>query len=95
MPFRLIPVEEQAEIVRRVEVLFALANSLEAQYLQAKTKVDKLTQSVLAKAFRGELVPQDPFDEPAYKLLERIKAQKNVESESPKKLKRKVASTRK
>jgi len=36
--------------------------------------VDKLTQSILAKAFRGELVPQDPNDEPAEKLLARIRA---------------------
>jgi len=38
--------------------------------------VDKLTQSILAKAFRGELVPQDPNDEPASVLLEEIKAGK-------------------
>ena len=36
--------------------------------------VDKLTQSILAKAFRGELVPQDPNDEPMERLLERIRA---------------------
>ena len=36
----------------------------------------RLTQSILAKAFRGELVPQDPSDEPANVLLERIKAQR-------------------
>jgi type I restriction enzyme, S subunit len=34
--------------------------------------VERLTPSVLAKAFRGELVEQDPDDEPAEKLLERI-----------------------
>jgi len=38
--------------------------------------VDKLTQSILAKAFRGELVPQDPNDEPALFLLEKIRAEK-------------------
>ncbi len=43
--------------------------------------MDKLSQSVLAKAFRGELVHQDPNDEPAEKLLERIMAEKaKVES---------------
>ncbi len=38
--------------------------------------MDKLTQSILAKAFRGELVPQNPNDEPASVLLKRIKAEK-------------------
>ena len=38
--------------------------------------MDKLTQSILAKAFRGELVPQDPNDEPASVLLERIKVER-------------------
>jgi type I restriction enzyme S subunit len=41
---------------------------LEARYRTAKTHVVKLTQSILAKAFRGELVPQDPSDEPAVAL---------------------------
>jgi type I restriction enzyme, S subunit len=38
--------------------------------------VDKLTQSILAKAFRGELAPQDPDDEPASALLEKIANEK-------------------
>ena len=70
------PLTEQHEIVRRVEELFALADRIEARYQKAKAQVDKLTQSILAKAFRGELVPQDPNDEPASALLKRIKAQK-------------------
>ncbi|MGF7114662.1 type I restriction enzyme S subunit [Pseudomonas laurylsulfatiphila] len=68
--------EEQTEIVRRVEQLFAFADQLEAKVASAKTRIDHLTQSILAKAFRGELVPQDPNDEPASVLLERIKAQR-------------------
>ena len=74
LPFILPPVAEQKEIVRRVESLFTLADHLEARYKKGKAYVDKLTQSILAKAFRGELVPQDPNDEPADKLLERIRA---------------------
>ncbi|MBI5739159.1 MAG: restriction endonuclease subunit S [Nitrospirae bacterium] len=70
------PLPEQQEIVRRVEALFALADQIEARYTRAKAYVDKLTQSILAKAFRGELVPQDPNDEPASELLERTKAEK-------------------
>lgn len=73
----LLPVrEEQIEIVRRVEQLFAFADQLEAKFASAKNRIDHLTQSILAKAFRGELVPQDPNDEPASVLLERIKAQR-------------------
>jgi len=51
------PLPEQQEIVRRVESYFTLADQLEARYRKAKTHIDKLTQSILAKAFRGELVP--------------------------------------
>lgn len=67
---------EQQEIVRRVEVLFTLVDQIEARYANAARQVEKLTQSILAKAFRGELVPQDPNDEPASKLLHRIKQQR-------------------
>lgn len=66
---------EQTEIVRRVDQLFAFADQLESKVASAKSRIDHLTQSILAKAFRGELVPQDPNDEPASVLLERIKAQ--------------------
>lgn len=72
------PFAEQEEIVRRVEALFALADQIEARYAKAKAHVEKLTQSILAKAFRGELVPQDPNDEPASKLLERIRSRESV-----------------
>jgi type I restriction enzyme S subunit len=68
------PFEEQTEIVRLVEQYFALADTLEKNLANAKQRVDNLTQSILAKAFKGELVPQDPSDEPADKLLARIKA---------------------
>ena len=52
------PIEEQAEIVRRVEKLFAYAERLEARYTSASEHVERLTPSLLAKAFRGELVSQ-------------------------------------
>lgn len=66
------PIEEQTEIVRLVDQYFAFADTIEAQVKKAQVWVDNLTQSILAKAFRGELVAQDPSDEPADKLLERI-----------------------
>ena len=77
--FNLPPLPEQHEIVRRVEALFALADQIETRYAKAKTHVDRLTQSILAKAFRGDLVPQDPNDEPASVLLERIQSQRQEE----------------
>ncbi len=67
---------EQIEIVRRAEQLFAFADQLNARIKAAQVRINLLTQSVLARAFRGELVPQNPTDEPAGVLLERIKAQR-------------------
>lgn len=67
-------IEEQLEIVRRAEELLAYADRIESRYQAARARVDKLTPAILAKAFRGELVPQDPNDEPASVLLERIQA---------------------
>ena len=75
---------EQKEIVRRVEQLFAFADKIEARYTKAKAMLDKLPQSILAKAFRGELVPQNPDDEPASMLLERIKAEKEKSAKEKK-----------
>ncbi|MBD8237547.1 restriction endonuclease subunit S [Pseudomonas fluorescens] len=71
--FTMPPLSEQNEIVSRVEQLFALADQMEAKVASAQNRIDHLTQSILAKAFRGELAPQDPNDEPASVLLERIK----------------------
>ncbi len=65
-------IEEQAEIVQRVDALFAMADRIEARCNAARTQAQRLTPLLLAKAFRGELVPQDPNDEPACKLLARI-----------------------
>jgi type I restriction enzyme S subunit len=74
---------EQAEIVRRVDLLFDFAERLEARLNQAQTAVDRLTPSLLAKAFRGELVPQDPADEPAAELLKRLAARREAEPARP------------
>lgn len=73
--FPLAPENEQIEIVSRVDQLFDHADNIEARYLKAKAMLDKLPQSILAKAFRGELVPQDPDDEPPSALLERIRTE--------------------
>ncbi|MCX7512572.1 restriction endonuclease subunit S [Frateuria hangzhouensis] len=76
LPVPLPPLSEQTEIVRRVEQLFAFADQLEAKVAAARQRIDMLTQSILVKAFRGELVPHDPNDEPASVLLERIRAKR-------------------
>ncbi len=81
---KLPPLPEQREIVRRVDELFALADRAEASYQAAMERVDSIEQAILAKAFRGELVPQDPNDEPAEELLKRILAEKaRLEAERP------------
>ncbi len=73
--------KEQKEIVRLVDQYFAFADTIEAQVKKAQARVDNLTQSILAKAFRGELVPQNDDDEPAEVLLERIvQARKEAEA---------------
>lgn len=74
--------EEQSEIVRRVEKLFTFADRLEERLSQAQAAVQKLTPALLAKAFRGELVPQDPNDEPANELLRRLQ-ESRTESTKP------------
>ncbi|EPT8080868.1 restriction endonuclease subunit S [Vibrio vulnificus] len=84
---------EQKEIVRLVDQYFAFADTIEAQVKKAQARVDNLTQSILAKAFRGELVPQDPNDEPADKLLERI-AEARKEAEALAKTAKKAQSTK-
>ncbi|ECE0517034.1 restriction endonuclease subunit S [Salmonella enterica subsp. enterica] len=76
--------KEQAEIVRRVEQLFAWADTIEKQVNNALTRVNSLTQSILAKAFRGELTAQWRAENPslisgensAAALLEKIKAER-------------------
>jgi type I restriction enzyme S subunit len=76
------PLEEQKEIVRRVEERFARIDKLEQEYQKAVKLCDRLEQATLAKAFRGELVSQDPNDEPASVLLERIRAEQQSKTQA-------------
>lgn len=84
LPVNLPIVAEQTEIVRRVEILFAYADRLEARLQTARTTADRLTPALLAKAFRGELVPQDPNDEPATELLRRLREARAAEAPAKK-----------
>lgn len=81
--FDLPSLDEQAEIVRRVEKLFAYAERLEARYLSASERVERFTPSLLAKAFRGELVGQDPNDESASALVGRIRETRDAQKAGP------------
>ena len=63
---------EQAEIVKRVEILFSKAKEIEEKYKTLKQKIDNLPQTILAKAFKGELLEQLPTDGDARELLEDI-----------------------
>jgi len=72
-PVALPALDEQYEIARRVGELFAMADRLDGRVLSAQAIVERTTPSALAKAFRGELVPQDPNDESASKLLARLR----------------------
>ena len=76
IPVPVPPREEQQEIVRRVESLFAKAEKIEASYQKLKVKIEQLPQALLAKAFRGELVEQLPTDGDARELLEVIRKAK-------------------
>lgn len=69
-------VDEQKKIISLVEENFLFADQIQQRVKDAQSRINNLTQSILAKAFRGELVPQDPSDEPASELLERIKKER-------------------
>lgn len=75
LPILLPCLKEQKEILCKIQILLEKADKVEAQFLEAKSRLDRLTQSILAKAFRGELVSQNDKDESAEALLKRIKAE--------------------
>lgn len=63
-------------LVSQLDAAFARADRLEAEAARARALLDRFEAAILARAFRGELVPQDPNDEPANVLLDRIRAQR-------------------
>jgi len=75
LPIPLCSLAEQQEIARRIQMAFAWIDRLASETTNARKLIDHLDQAILAKAFRGGLVPRDPNDEPAGVLLERIKAE--------------------
>lgn len=91
LPIKLTGLDEQNEIVRRIDAAFRWIDRLASEATSARKLLDRLDQAVLTKAFRGELVPQDPADEPASVLLERIKAER-AEAPPPRRRGRRRAS---
>jgi type I restriction enzyme S subunit len=80
--FKLPSMDEQREIVRRIEAAMDWLNIVATEQEKAARLLDHLDQGLLAKAFCGELVPQDPNDETAETLLERIRAARSTEPKS-------------
>ena len=74
--FTVPPLAEQRRIVAKIEELFTRLNAGVEALKKGLKQAERLRQSILKQAFEGKLVPQDPADEPAEKLLERIKAEK-------------------
>jgi type I restriction enzyme S subunit len=84
------PLDEQREIVRRVDALFALARAIERRVAVATARAERLQQAVLARAFRGELVPTEAElarreargYEDAEALLARVRAARDAGGEA-------------
>ncbi|MCJ2180813.1 hypothetical protein [Novosphingobium album (ex Hu et al. 2023)] len=70
------PDDERQAGLALINSAFAHADRMEAEAARARALIDRLEAALLAKAFRGELVPQDPADEPASTLLARIRTQR-------------------
>lgn len=76
LPIQVPPPREQQRILEELERRFSVAHEVEKIVEQNLKRAERLRQSILKQGFKGRLVPQDPNDEPAERLLERIKAEK-------------------
>ncbi len=84
IPICVPPIEEQQAIVAQIESRLSVCDNIEEDIEHSLKQSEVLRQSILKKAFAGKLVPQDPNDEPAGVLLERIRAER--EKNKPEKL---------
>ncbi|MDX1124789.1 type I restriction endonuclease subunit S [Sinorhizobium medicae] len=82
LPVPVPPSDEATEIVRRIESVFAWLDRVAADHAASTRLLPKLEAAIISKAFRGELVPQDPTDEPAHRLLARIHAHRKAAPKS-------------
>ena len=71
------PLSEQQAIVSEIERRLSVADKVEKTVTAELKRAEQLRQSILKKAFSGGLVPQDPSDDPASVLLERIRVEKS------------------
>jgi type I restriction enzyme S subunit len=87
--FPLCSIAEQLQIVEEIESRLSICDSLEATIADNLDRAEALRQSILKQAFEGKLVPQDPNDEPASVLLERIRISNAAQAQDKKQTKRK------
>jgi len=80
LPFQLPPLDEATEISKILDEKLSVVDQIEKAIAENLLKAQALRQSILKKAFSGQLVPQDPNDEPASELLKRIAAEKAQQS---------------
>jgi type I restriction enzyme S subunit len=83
-PVPVAPLDEQSKLLKQIEACLATPEVCGPMAIDYGQQLDQLNQSILAKAFRGELVAQDPNDEPASALLARIREQRTQQTEAAK-----------
>ena len=81
LPVALPPAAEQARIAQEIERRLSLVDSMQTALETAGRRAERLRHAILQHAFTGRLVPQDPNDEPASTLLERIRARRHEQTE--------------